>query len=100
MGGAERNLWLHFGYGNIEAVYGNLGSFNFYIDDIKLALPGSIQTDIPALKDVYADYFEIRAAVEPKHLSGVHKELLDYHYNSLVAENVMKPESLSPRGNL
>lgn len=70
---------------------------NFYVDDIKLALPGSIQTDIPALKDVYADYFEIGAAVEPKHLSGVHKELLDYHYNSLVAENVMKPESLSPR---
>lgn len=70
---------------------------NFYVDDIKLALPGSIQTDIPALKDVYRDYFEIGAAVEPKHLSGVHKELLDYHYNSLVAENVMKPESLSPR---
>ncbi|MFG1734807.1 endo-1,4-beta-xylanase [Paenibacillus sp. 843] len=69
---------------------------NFYVDDIKLALPGSIQTDIPALKDVYQDYFEIGAAVEPKHLSGVHKELLDYHYNSLVAENVMKPESLNP----
>ncbi|MGG3509318.1 endo-1,4-beta-xylanase [Paenibacillus lautus] len=69
---------------------------NFYIDDIKIALPGSIQTDIPALKDVYQEYFEIGAAVEPKHLSGVHKELLDYHYNSLVAENVMKPESLSP----
>ena len=29
VGGAERNLWLHFGYGNIEAVYGNLGSFQF-----------------------------------------------------------------------
>ncbi|WP_139083906.1 endo-1,4-beta-xylanase [Paenibacillus sp. HGF5] len=70
---------------------------NFYVDDIKLALPGSIQNDIPALKDVYREYFEIGAAVEPKHLSGVHKELLDYHYNSLVAENVMKPESLNPR---
>ncbi len=73
----------------------------FYIDDFTLTHVGSvtppppIQTDIPSLREVYADYFKIGAAVENTHLSGSQKELLDYHYNSLVAENVMKPEYMS-----
>lgn len=68
-----------------------------YIDDIKLTPPGSIQkgADFPALKEVYNDFFEIGAAVTLDQLTGLYKEMLDYHYNSLVAENLMKPEYLS-----
>src|SRR5690606_11816202 len=78
------------------------GPRTFYMDDFKLAYVGPvegplpIQTDIPALKDVYADYFEIGAAVEGAQLEGERLKLVEYHFNSLVAENSMKPGSINP----
>ncbi|WP_018924349.1 endo-1,4-beta-xylanase [Salsuginibacillus kocurii] len=51
---------------------------------------------VDPLKDRYADSFPIGAAVEPYQLEGIHGEMLKRHYNSIVAENVMKPESLQP----
>ena len=71
-----------------------------YVDDVTIRSRGTIQTDIPSLADVYEDYFEIGAAVENIHLSGIHHQMLDYHYNSVVAENVMKPGSINPRENV
>ncbi|WP_128659062.1 endo-1,4-beta-xylanase, partial [Paenibacillus sp. 598K] len=68
-----------------------------YLDDVTIRPRGAIQTDIPSLAEVYEDYFEIGAAVENIHLSGIHHQLLDRHYNSVVAENVMKPGSINPR---
>ncbi|GGG22704.1 endo-1,4-beta-xylanase [Paenibacillus abyssi] len=74
----------------------------YYIDDVgieSLAPPAEglpIQTDIPKLREVYENYFTIGAAVEAYQLSGKHKEMLDYHYNALVAENAMKPAYLQP----
>lgn len=80
----------------IETVEG-LG--DFFIDDFSVRhIPvASIQTDIPALRKVFLDNFSIGAAVEPIHLSGRHKEMLNMHYDSLVAENVMKPIALQPQ---
>lgn len=81
------------------------GPRSFYIDDFKLAYLGSVegplpvQTDIPQLKTVFDDYFEIGAAVEPAQLEGSHEELLLRHYNSIVAENSMKPDSISKSGD-
>ena len=75
----------------------------FYVDDFRLAYIGPaegplpIQRDIPALKDVYADFFEIGAAVEHVQLEGEREELVKYHFNSLVAENSMKPGSINPQ---
>ena len=55
------------------------------------------EINIPSLKDVCAPYFEIGAAVEPYQLSSMpHDALLQKHFNSIVAENVMKPVSLQP----
>ena len=84
-------------------VESNSGTPSFYIDDFELTynapLPQlPIQTDIPSLKDVFAGQFDIGAAVEPSQFdSPLHVQLLTKHFNSLVAENVMKPESLAPR---
>ncbi|MHA7964197.1 endo-1,4-beta-xylanase [Paenibacillus sp. CAU 1782] len=86
--GARDTLRLYIESSNVED--------QLYIDDVVIAPPGTIQTDIPSLGDVYSDYFEIGAAVEPVHLNGVHKQLLEYHYNSIVAENAMKPSSINP----
>ena len=83
-------------------VESNSGTPSFYIDDFELTynapLPQlPIQTDIPSLKDVFAGQFDIGAAVEPSQFdSPLHVQLLTKHFNSLVAENVMKPESLAP----
>jgi len=59
--------------------------------------PTSIEYDIPSLKDVFADYFPIGAAIEPQHMSGMMGELLKKHVNMIVAENAMKPSSIQPR---
>ncbi|MEJ2561060.1 MAG: endo-1,4-beta-xylanase [Anaerolineales bacterium] len=57
----------------------------------------AVQTDIPALKDVFKDKFLIGTAIEPAQLdSPLHVELLKYHFNSITAENAMKPEEIHP----
>ena len=80
-------------------------SFNpneaFYVDHVTIEMTvappeSAIETDIPALKDVFADCFAIGAAVEPDQLTGVQSELLKKHFNSIVAENAMKPGSIQP----
>jgi endo-1,4-beta-xylanase len=56
-----------------------------------------IETDIPPLKDFYQDSFLIGSAIEPDQLdSAPHAQLLRYHFNSVTAENAMKPESIHP----
>ncbi|MBT2759551.1 endo-1,4-beta-xylanase [Mesobacillus foraminis] len=44
----------------------------------------------------YKDSFSIGAAVEPYQLTGKDAEVLKRHYNSIVAENVMKPINIQP----
>jgi len=79
----------------IETVEGNQ---SFFVDDfVVVHLPTKeVQQDIPSLRDVFADYFTIGAAVELKHLEGQNLEMLNKHYNLLVAENLMKPISIQP----
>ncbi|THF76099.1 endo-1,4-beta-xylanase [Cohnella fermenti] len=75
---------------------------SFYLDDFVLAYDEAVegplpaQTDLDQLKELYADYFKIGAAVEQAQIEGSAKDLLDLHYNSLVSENSMKPGSLNP----
>jgi endo-1,4-beta-xylanase len=77
------------------------GPRTFYLDDFALTYVGPIegtlpvQNDLDSLKDLYADYFEIGAAVEPAQFSGTADGLLKKHYNSIVAENSMKPASIN-----
>lgn len=83
----------------------NDGKRIFYMDDFQLTYIGPvdgplpIQTDIPSMKDVYADDFTIGAAVTPEELADgdLHADLLKKHFNSLVAENAMKWESIEPQ---
>lgn len=52
--------------------------------------------DVDSISERYADSFDIGAAVEPFQLEGESGEVLKHHYNSIVAENVMKPISIQP----
>ncbi|AQQ54855.1 endo-1,4-beta-xylanase [Planococcus lenghuensis] len=58
--------------------------------DVKSAL------DVPELDERYEESFAIGAAVEPYQLEGESAEVLKRHYNSIVAENVMKPINIQP----
>ncbi|MHA0857352.1 endo-1,4-beta-xylanase [Paenibacillus sp. CMAA1364] len=74
---------------------------SFYLDDVFVKMTGipsetpPVQLDLAKLKDVYQNYFQIGAALEPNRLEGKSKQLLDMHFNSIVAENSMKPSSIS-----
>jgi endo-1,4-beta-xylanase len=71
----------------------------FYLDDVtitRLSQP-PIQTDIPSVYETLSPYFPVGAALEPGQLdSSRHAELLTRHFNSITAENAMKPGPIQP----
>lgn len=67
----------------------SVGSFSLLA---KAANAGEPQ-GIPALREIYQDYFEIGAAISGTTLM-THEELLGKHFSSLTAENEMKPDGL------
>ncbi|MDE4541380.1 endo-1,4-beta-xylanase [Thermoanaerobacterium sp. R66] len=78
-------------------------TLEFYIDDFSVIGEISnnqitIQNDIPDLYSAFKDYFPIGVAVDPSRLNDTdpHAQLTAKHFNMLVAENAMKPESLQP----
>lgn len=50
----------------------------------------------PSLAQAYAGRLKIGAAIEPSQLSSAEAPLLAAHFNSIVAENVMKPADIQP----
>jgi endo-1,4-beta-xylanase len=51
----------------------------------------------PSVYQAFADDFLVGAALEPSQLDDQrHVDLLTHHFNSLTAENAMKPESIEP----
>ena len=53
--------------------------------------------DVSPLYERYENSFTVGAAVEPYQLEGESGRVLKRHYNSIVAENVMKPISIQPQ---
>jgi endo-1,4-beta-xylanase len=51
---------------------------------------------LKGLKDYYKDYFPIGVAVSPSSLQGEQGEMIKRQFNSLTAENVMKPALIQP----
>lgn len=51
---------------------------------------------VPSIAERYKSSFSVGAAVEPYQLEGIDSEVLKRHYNSIVAENVMKPINIQP----
>lgn len=54
---------------------------------------------LKGLKDYYKDFFPIGVAVAPNSLVGAQGELIKKHFNSITAENVMKPGPIHPEEN-
>ncbi|WP_051393051.1 endo-1,4-beta-xylanase [Glycomyces arizonensis] len=71
---------------------------SYLIDDVAITelTPPGIEEDIPSLKDVLADDFTIGAAIDSRDIVGASGDLLSKHFNSITAENHMKPEAIQP----
>ncbi|MGO4950961.1 endo-1,4-beta-xylanase [Paenibacillus sp. DRB1-1] len=74
------------------------GTPSFYMDDFELSLvpPLAIEKDIPSLHGLYGGQFSIGTAIEAFQTEGAYGELVQKHFNSVVAGNAMKPISLQP----
>ncbi|WP_418026859.1 endo-1,4-beta-xylanase [Paenibacillus sp. JJ1722] len=74
------------------------GTSSFYMDDFELSLvpPLAIEKDIPSLHGLYGGQFSIGTAIEAFQTEGAYGELVQKHFNSVVAGNAMKPISLQP----
>jgi len=72
---------------------------DFYIDDVvmidKTVPKFEPEWEIPNLKDVYQNNFKMGVAIPYKVLiNPLEMEMVEKHFNSITAENEMKPESL------
>ena len=61
-----------------------------------LVLNGAAQ-EAPSLAKAYEGRLKIGAAIEPSQLTSAEAPLLAAHFNSIVAENVMKPADIQPK---
>ena len=64
-------------------------------------LPNDIEP-FPSLREIYEDYFYIGGAASvaswaAKYTLETHRDIVLQHFNSLTAENAMKPDYLQPR---
>lgn len=59
-------------------------------------LNGAAQ-ETPSLAKTYEGRMKIGAAIEPSQLTSAEAPLLAAHFNSIVAENVMKPADIQPK---
>jgi endo-1,4-beta-xylanase len=59
----------------------------------------SAADSLKGLKDFYKDYFVIGVAIGPNNLQGEQAEVIKRHFNSITAENVMKPALIHPEEN-
>ena len=55
---------------------------------------------LKGLKDYYRNYFPIGVSVAPNSLEGAQGEMIKRQFNSLTAENVMKPALIHPEENM
>lgn len=74
-------------------------TLQFFVDDVAIfdaSVPKfAPQLEIPALKEVFKDHFRIGVALPAKTLiNALDRQLILKHFNSITAENEMKPESL------
>jgi len=52
--------------------------------------------DVPPLKTIYQDHFLVGNIVNGRYMSGDYLPILTKHYNTVTAENDMKPNGLAP----
>nr|AAV98623.1 alkaline active endoxylanase precursor [Halalkalibacterium halodurans]AEJ76926.1 endo-1,4-beta-xylanohydrolase [Bacillus sp. JB 99] len=94
--GLAISLLVGGGLGNVAAAQGGPPKSGVFGENQKRN-DQPFAWQVASLSERYQEQFDIGAAVEPYQLEGRQAQILKHHYNSLVAENAMKPVSLQPR---
>src|SRR5690242_9638821 len=63
---------------------------------VPTAVPLPDPASAPSMKTVFGGNFMVGAAIPPEYTLGSNGALLLKHFNSLTAENAMKPDTLQP----
>ncbi len=74
-----------------------LGNYKTIPDSLNNQSLVNKSDSVKGLKDYYAEYFPIGVAISPRILNGPETKLILHHFNSLTAENAMKPERIHPK---
>ena len=69
----------------------------FYVTTCGSGPSKAAPRDLPALKEIYKDYFLLGNIINGRYLTDEYRELLTTHFNVVTAENAMKPDALAPR---
>lgn len=79
-----------------ETGYDGNDLIDFYVDDIYIAKETSIieRGHIPAIKDVYKDYFTVGVAATVDEITPDRKELISQQFNTLTPGNELKADSV------
>lgn len=77
-------------------------TLEFYIDDIKVidktVTKGQPEWEIPSLAEIFKNDFKIGVAIPYRVLMNpMETKMVVKHFNSITAENEMKPESIQPK---
>lgn len=86
---------------------GDHPTLEFYVDDIMIERnteigPASVQKELPALKDIFADDFMLGSSLLVSEIMDPNSpdaELLKKHFNSLTAGNELKWDATEPQEN-
>lgn len=86
---------------------GDHPTLEFYVDDITIERnteigPASVQKELPALKDIFADDFMLGSSLLVSEIMDPNSpdaELLKKHFNSLTAGNELKWDATEPQEN-
>ena len=90
--------------GSLDVLTADISPVNdtvdFFVDDFVVTeLASAPPSQIPALKDVFADSFEIGAAISNQQLVGAEADLLKGQFNSITPTNALKWTTTEPTPN-
>ncbi|GFN30825.1 endo-1,4-beta-xylanas [Paenibacillus curdlanolyticus] len=79
----------------------NSATQSFYVDDFEVIeiTPPAIETNIPSLKDVFANDFPIGTAILNDEMYGPNGDLLTKHFASITPGNNLKWDATEPQEN-
>jgi len=91
-------LYLTNWFNNTESTIYYLCNFKIKIEDTVVVPPPNPIADLnlTPLKSAYADAFLIGTIINPAYMAGEYLKLLTHHYNTVTAENALKPIELAP----
>ncbi|WP_309133890.1 endo-1,4-beta-xylanase [Cellulomonas sp.] len=98
---AASHVWGGWTSDELDWIGARVGSFTMPESDV--VLETTFRKQIPSLKSVYRDYFDVGniwSGPQTYAPGSPNSATVDRHYNVMTAENAMKPDQLLPNDNI